>query len=98
MDQFGISPLRPTPRSLVEFVRKGAHCGWDSDTFGVEKRKLAFPIQASRRYARVRQPIERDVVEDVLSAQPLRLSIKDACDQRVTARIVVEHPSRKTNG
>ena len=64
MDEFGKSPLRPTPRGLVEFVGKGAHSDRDGHTLRSEKRELVFPIQTSRRNRRARQPVERDVVED----------------------------------
>ena len=43
----------------------------------VEEAELVLPIEASRRDARVRQPIQRDVVEDVVSAETLGLSRED---------------------
>jgi hypothetical protein len=73
-------------------VRKGAHRDRDGDVFRGKEGELAFPIQTSRRDRRVRQPVERDVVEDVVSRKPLTLTVKDARDESVTARVVVEHP------
>jgi hypothetical protein len=48
VDEVGIGPLGPTPRGLIELVRKGAHGHRDRDTFRGEKGQLAFPIQTSR--------------------------------------------------
>ncbi len=95
MNQFGIRALCPTSRGLIELVRKGAHGNRNRDTFRGEKGELAFPIQTSRRDCRVRQPVERDVVEDVVSRQALGLTVKDACEERLTARVMVEHPGRQ---
>src|SRR5882672_3095666 len=92
MNEFGKSPLRPTPRGLVELVREGAYRNRDSNTLGGKKHKLVFPIQTSRRNGRARQPVERDVVEDVISRQALSLPVKDACDEFVTSNVVVYHP------
>src|SRR5438477_11913469 len=98
MYQFGIRALCPTARSLIELVRKGAHGHRDRDPFRGEKGQLAFPIQASRGDRRLRHPVERDVVEDVVSAEALRVSVEDAGDERVTARVMVEHPGRQADG
>src|SRR5438477_9430282 len=92
MNQFGICSLCPTPWGCIDLIWKDAHGNRDGDVFRGEKGKLAFPIQTSRRDPRVRQPVERDVVDDVISRKALGFTVKDACDQRVTARVVVEHP------
>src|SRR5204862_7087304 len=94
IDQFGISALRPTPRGRVDLVGKDADCRGDRDVLGSKKWQLALPIETSGRDCRVRQPIERDVVEDIGAGQPLVLSIEDARDELVTARVVIEHPGR----
>ena len=67
-------------------------------SFGAKKAKLVFPIETSRRNRRVRQPVERDVVEDIVSRQALGLPVKDACDELVAARVVVEHPGGQADG
>ena len=92
MNQFGIGFLCPTPRGCIDLIGKDAHGSRDRDTFRGEKGKLAFPIETSRRDRRIRQPVERDVVEDVVSRQALGLAVENACDERLTARVVVEHP------
>src|SRR5258708_464129 len=62
-----------------------------------EKAKLAFPIQTSRRDRRVRQPVEGDVFKNVVSSEALGLAVKDACDERIAGRVVVEHPGRQAD-
>src|SRR5258706_6750966 len=48
VDELGIRPLRPAPRSLIELIRKGSHRDGDGDVFRSEEGELAFPIQTSR--------------------------------------------------
>ncbi|HEX5500174.1 MAG TPA: hypothetical protein VFX03_13140, partial [Thermomicrobiales bacterium] len=57
-----------------------------------EKGQLAFPVESRRRDRGVRQPVERDIVENVVAREPLSLSFEDASDELVAARVVVEHP------
>jgi hypothetical protein len=66
MDQFGIRPLCPAPRGWIEFVREDAHGNRDGDAFGIEKPEFApiLPIETGARKRSVRQPGDRDVVED----------------------------------
>jgi hypothetical protein len=40
-----------------------------NDVLDVEKRKLVFPIETTRRNPRVSEPVERDVVEHVVSCK-----------------------------
>ena len=72
MDEFGIRPLCPTPRGGVDLIWKDADGNRDGDVLRGEKGKLVFPIQTSRRDRRVRQPVEGDVVENVISRKALR--------------------------
>ena len=92
VDELGIRLLRPAPRGLIELVGKGAHGDRDGDALRREEGELALPVEARRRDRRVRQPVERDVVEDVVARQALGLPVEDARDERVAARVVVEHP------
>ena len=46
---------------------------------------------------RVRQPRDRDVVEDVVSREAFGLSVKDARDERVAARVVIEEIRRQAD-
>src|SRR5882724_2093492 len=56
-----------------------------------------FSIETGARKRRVRQPGDCDVVEDVVAREALRLSVKDACDQLVAARVVIKEISRQAN-
>jgi hypothetical protein len=90
VDELGIRLFCPTPRGRADVVRKDAHRHRNGDLFRGEEGQLVLPIEASRWHARPRQPVERDVVEDVVSRQTLFLTRKDARDQFVTAYVVVE--------
>src|SRR5437868_619756 len=81
VDQFGIRPLRPAPRGWIEFVREDAHSHRDGDADapdGEERCELVLPIETGAGKCRVRQPGDRDVVEDVVAREALGLSVKDA--------------------
>src|SRR5262245_10730082 len=66
MNQTWIGPFRPTPRRLVLLPRKDAYGDRNGDALGVEEASVIFPIQARRRDPRIRQPVERDVVKDLV--------------------------------
>src|SRR3984893_1353508 len=98
MDEFGIRPLRPASWSRKEFVWKDAHGGRDNDASDAEERiTLVFPIETSPRERRIRQPSERDVVQDVVSCEAFAASGKDTGDHLVAARVVIKKISRKTD-
>src|SRR6266404_1533812 len=100
MDQFGKSLLRPAPRSWIEFVRKYADGNRDGDALDIEIPEFApvLPIETGARKRRVRQPGDRDVVEDVVAREAFGFSLKDAGDQRVAAHVVIKEISRQTDG
>src|ERR1700675_2457701 len=98
MDEFGIRFLYPTPWSGVDLVGINADGNRDGDVLGGEKGKLVFPIQTSRRDRRVGEPVEGDVVEDVVSRKALGLACKDARHERLTGFVVVEDPGRQADG
>ena len=104
MDEFGIRPLCPTPRGLVLLARKDAHGNRNGDALGVEKATLIFPIETRRRDPRVRQPIERDVVEDLVTrqfARGARGPVQSRGDRRgrlAVSIIVVEEPGGQADG
>jgi hypothetical protein len=91
MDQFGKRLLCPAPRGWIEFIREDGHGNRDGDAFGIEIAKFApiLPIETAARNRRVRQPGDRDVVEDVVAREALGFSLKDAGDQLVAARVVI---------
>ena len=96
VDQFRIRPLCPAPRGWIEFVREDAHGNRDGDAFGIEiPFAPIFPVETGARKRRVRQPSDRDVVEDVVARKALGLSVKDARDELIAARVVIEEISRQ---
>src|SRR5207253_9417082 len=101
MDEFGIRALCPAPRGWIEFVRKDAHGNRDGGTDALdteERRPLVLPIETGTRKRCVRQPGDRDVVEDVVAREALRLSVKDARDELIAALVVVKEISRQADG
>src|SRR5271170_2628136 len=69
VDEFVIRPLCPTPGGLIVLAGKDAHSSWDGDISRVIKIEVKFPIETSRRNRRVRQPVECEVVEYIVSCQ-----------------------------
>src|SRR5262245_8678545 len=70
MDQFWIRALRPAPRGRIKLVREDAYGNRDGDAFDIEIAvSPKFPIEPGARERRVRQPCDRDVVEDVVARQ-----------------------------
>src|ERR1700742_2502139 len=71
INEFGISPFRPAARRRIDFVGEGAHGDRDRDAPDVEepsprRNPRGVPVEPRRGDRGVRQPIERDVVEDVV--------------------------------
>ena len=56
-----------------------------------------IPIKLRRGDRGVRQPVERNVVEDVVPRQPLPLAVDSARDHSVAANVMVEHPRCKAD-
>ena len=99
VDQVGIGPLGPTPRSRIELVWEDAHGNWDGDALGIEiPLAPVFPVETGARNPRVRQPGDRDVVENVVARQALRLSVEDPRDELQAPRIVIEEYAAKPTG
>src|SRR5271155_5004988 len=107
VDEFVIRPLRPTPRGLIVLAGKDAHSGWDGDIGCVIKIEVKFPVETSRRNRRVRQPVECEVVEYIVSCQVTsRVSIdrapeygrSDRCRGLAITVTVVKEPSCQADG
>src|SRR5918993_6064413 len=97
VDQVRKGLLGPTARRGVDLVGKGAHRDRNGDTLGREERELALPEETGRRNGRLGQPVERDVVEDVVTRQALRLPVEHPSDELLAGWIMVEHPCGKTD-
>src|ERR1700693_239910 len=99
MDQLGKRGLGPAPWGRIELVRKDAYGNRDGDAFGIE---IPFPpilpIETGAGKRRVRQPGDRDVVEDVVAREALGLSVKDARDELIAARVVIQEIARQADG
>src|SRR5215203_5159874 len=67
VDEVRIRLLGPAAWRLILLARKDAHCHRDGDTLGVEEAASVFPVEPRRRDSRIRQPVERDVVEDLVT-------------------------------
>src|SRR5215813_4121536 len=98
VDQLGVGLFGPTPWGRTYFIREDTHDRGDGDAFRCKEGKLVLPIETRRRNSRVRQPIERDVVENVVPREALGLTVEDACDQLIAPDVVVEDPGREADG
>ena len=97
IDELGIRFFGPASRRSIDLVRKGAHSNRDSHALDVKEAELVFPIQARGRDCRLRQPVHRDVVEDVITRKACGLSGKDRRNQLVTVLIVIQNPGGQTD-
>src|SRR5215831_7344345 len=79
VDQLRIGLLCPAPRRLIKLIGEGAHGDRNLDAPGVEEASRGMvrvvPVEARRGDRGVGQPVERDVVEDVVPRQALRLPV-----------------------
>src|SRR5437870_2313155 len=69
-DEVRVSGARPAFRRLVDFVPERTDSGRQRNTARIEETSLAvahFPIEARRRHSRVGEPVECDVVEDIVA-------------------------------
>src|SRR4029453_6423890 len=69
VDEILVGALGPTPRSLVDFLREDTYGSRNGDVVVVEEGAFVFHIETSAGHARVRQPGEGDVVEDVVPCE-----------------------------
>src|SRR5918998_6016980 len=104
VDEVGVGLLCPTPRGLICLAGKDARGHRNGDALGVPKATLVFPIETRRRDPRVRQPIKRDIVEDLLTrqfARGARGPVQSRDDRRgrlAVSIIVVEKPGGQADG
>ena len=104
VDEVGVRLLGPAARRLILLAGKDAHGHGDGDALGVEEATLVLPVETRRRDPRVRQPVERDVVEDLVTRQFARgargpVQSGDDCRGRLAVGIVVvEKPGGQADG
>jgi hypothetical protein len=86
---------------LIELVGEDADGVRNRDGLGVEEVPLVLPVEASRGDPGVRQPVQRDVVEDVVSGEgALQLSVQGLFHEPglAGAVAVVEHERGEVDG
>src|ERR1700761_3294769 len=100
MNQLGKSLFGPAPRGWIEFVGEDAHSDGDGDALGVEVAELTpiLPIKPSSRQRGIRQPGNRNVVEDVVAGEAFGFSFKGTGDQFIATGIVIEEVRRQPDG
>src|SRR5215217_3221127 len=104
VDEVGVGLLDPAPRRLILLAGKDAHGYRTRDALGVEKAALVFPVETRGRDARVRQPIKRDVVEDLVAGQfarGARRPVQSRDDRRrrlAVSIVVIEKPGGQADG
>src|ERR1700691_2104076 len=98
MYQFRIRSLCPAPRGWIEFIREYAHGNRDRDALGVEiPFAKILPVKTGAGKRGVRQPSDRDVVEDVVARKAFGLALKNARDQLVAARVMIKEVCREAD-
>src|SRR6478672_4795831 len=97
MEEVVVGALGPTPRTLVDLFGENADGSRNGDAQVVEKSTLELGVEPSRRHTGVRQPGERDVVEDVIPRKvAVGLTIdEEFCDVPVARHVMVDHPGCK---
>src|SRR5918993_4211824 len=90
--QLGISLFGPLPRNRGDLLRKGAYHDWDLYALRSEEGVLVFPIELGRRHPGFRQPVEGDVVENIVSRQALSGAVKHPSDLPVGPDIMIDDP------
>src|SRR5689334_15502559 len=94
MDKIRVGVFRPATRGGIELIWKDAYGCRELDTFRSKKGELAFPVQTSGRHRRVRQPVQRHIVKNVVTRESLGVPVEHTCNQSVASIVVVEHPRR----
>ena len=104
VDEVGVGLLGPAPRRLVLLAREDGHGDRDRDALRVEEAALVFPVETGRGDPGVRQPVERDVVEDFVARQLARGALRALQSGRhrggglAVGVVVVEKPGGEADG
>src|SRR5215212_2180880 len=104
VDEVGVGLLCPAAGRLILLAGKDRHGDRNGDALGVEEAALVLPIEARRGNGCVRQPIERDVVEHLVTRQFAHLARRPIqsrgnCRGRLAVGIVVvEQPGGQPDG
>jgi hypothetical protein len=104
VDEVGVGLLCPAARRLILLPRKDGDGNRDRHALHVEEATLVLPVEAGRSDPRVRQPVERDVVEDLVTRQFARVArrpvqSRDDCRGGLAVGVVVvEQPGGQADG
>ena len=92
-------PARPNSSARDRFTRKRGDSNRDSDTLSVEESEFVLRVQAGRGDTSVRQPGQREVVEDLVSSEVADWLVVDKRlgDVGVALGVVIEHPGREAD-
>src|SRR5215472_10334155 len=103
--EVGVGLLDPTTWSLEDLAGEGGEGGWDRDRRWNLAGRLglglsALPVRAGGRGTAACQPVERDVVDDVVAGEvasglPVNKGVRDLL---VAVRVMVEHPGGQGHG
>jgi hypothetical protein len=81
VDELRVRLLGPAPRRLVELHGEDGHGGGHGGALDVEEAEFVLPVEPSRGDPGVRQPRERDVVEDLVPGEvPDRVAVEGGGD------------------
>src|SRR5215216_1288800 len=104
VDEIGIGALGPAPRRPVLLAREDGYGDRDVHALGVEEAALVLPVEPGRGDPCVRQPVERDVVEDLVPRQLAGRALRplESGSHRggrlAVGIVVVEQPGGKADG
>jgi len=107
VDDVGVALLDPAAGGPEDLVRELGEADREGDVRRSLARCLtcglglsALPVRPGRRSAGARQPVQRDVVENVIPGEiARRLAVdKRVGDLVVAVRVVVEQPGRQREG
>src|SRR3954447_12803725 len=92
VEQLRIGGFRPFPRDRTDFLGEGTDDCRNLDPLRGEEGILVFPVKPRRGYARVGQPIEGDVVDNVVARQSHLLAVKYASDLAIGPDVMIDDP------
>src|SRR5579862_7473552 len=101
VNELRIGLLGPALRRLVNLIGESADGDGDLQAPDVKEAALrnprGVPVKTRRGDCRVREPIDRDIVEHVVRGQAFLLPVEGPGDHPVAADVVIEHPGGKAD-
>src|SRR3954464_1609544 len=103
VNELGVGFFGPASGRLILLAGEDGYCDRDLHTFSVEEAALVFPIETRREDPGIRQPVKRDVVENLVPRQlagGARSAVQSRNDRGgglAVGVIVIEKPGREEN-